>query len=97
MRIKQTRKDLFICSCHSTEHQMVVLYEEDEINDVRYPMVYIHVHLTERPFWQRVRYGLKYIFGYQSRYGAFDEFIVNPDDVHNIEKIVEHLKECEIR
>ena len=79
--VKQTKKDLFVCSCHNTEHQMVVLYGEDEINDVKYPMVYIHTHLVKRPFWQRVGYGLKYIFGHQSRYGAFDEFIINPDDV----------------
>ena len=97
MRVKQTQKDLFVCSCHSTEHQMVVLYSDDEIDGVKYPILYIHTHLTKRPFWQRVRYGLKYIFGYQSRYGAFDEFIINPDDVEGIEKIVKHLKECEIR
>ena len=40
MKIKQTQKDLFVCSCHSTEHQMVVLYGEDEINDVKYPMIF---------------------------------------------------------
>ena len=73
MRIKQTKKDLFVCSCHNTEHQMVVIYDEDEIEGVKYPMLYIHTHLVKRPFWQRVGYGLKYIFGHQSRYGAFDE------------------------
>ena len=41
MRVKQTKKDLFVCSCHSTEHQMVVLYSEDEIDGITYPMVYI--------------------------------------------------------
>ena len=92
MIIKQTQKDLFICSCHNTEHQMVVLYDEDEIDDKKYPMVYIHTHLAKRPFWQRVNYGLKYIFGYQCKYGAFDEFIINPDDVGNIENIVKYLK-----
>ena len=96
MRVKQTKTDLFICSCHSTEHQMVVLYSEDELNGMTYPMVYIHTHLNKRPFWQRVSYGLRYIFGYQSRYGAFDEFIINSDDVEGIEKIVKHLKECEV-
>jgi hypothetical protein len=55
-------------------------------------MVYIHTHLTKRPFWERVSYGLKYIFGYQCRYGAFDEFIINPDDTDGIEKIVKYLK-----
>ena len=96
MRIKQTKKDLFVCSCHNTEHQMVVLYDEDDIDGVRFPMVYVHTHLVKRPFWQRVGYGLRYIFGHQSRYGAFDEFIINPDDVQGIEKIVKHLKECDI-
>jgi hypothetical protein len=43
-----------------------------------------------------VSYGLRYIFGYQSRYGAFDEFIIKSDDVEGIEKIVKHLKECEV-
>jgi len=71
---------------------MVVLYDEDEIDGVKYPMVYIHTHLTKRPFWERVSYGLKYIFGYQCRYGAFDEFIINPDDTDGIEKIVKYLK-----
>ena len=52
MKIKQTQKDLFVCSCHNTEHQMVVLYDEDEINDIKYPMLYIHTHLVKRPFWQ---------------------------------------------
>lgn len=96
VRVKQTKKDLFVCSCHSTEHQMVVLYSEDEIDGITYPMVYIHTHLNKRPFWQRVGYGLKYIFGHQSRYGAFDEFIINADDVEGIEKIVKYLKECEV-
>jgi hypothetical protein len=31
MGVKQTKKDLFVCSCHNTEHQMVVLYDMDNI------------------------------------------------------------------
>jgi hypothetical protein len=86
-------RDLFICACHNTEHQLVVSYDEDEIDERKYPMVYIHTHLAKRPFWQRVNYGLKYIFGYQCKYGAFDEFIINQDDVDGIEKIIKHLKQ----
>jgi len=68
---------------------MVFIYDQDE----NYPMVYIHFHLNKRPFWERVGYGLKYIFGRQSRYGAFDEIILNPEDVPKFEKVVEHLNE----
>jgi hypothetical protein len=82
-------KDLFVCNCHSTEHQMVVMREYDE----QYPLVYVHIHLIKRPFWQRVSYAWKYIFGRQCRYGAFDEFIFNPDDLPKLKNIVKHLKQ----
>lgn len=85
--------DIFICECHSTEHQMVVNYSEDESpNGVKYPTVYIHTHLNKRPFWKRLKYGIKYIFGYQCMYGAFDEFIVNPTDVDKLKDIIKYLK-----
>jgi hypothetical protein len=71
---------------------MSVFYAEDTIEDVTYPTVYINTHLTKRPFWQRVAYGLRYIFGRQCRYGAFDEFIINSDDAPKFEKIVEFLR-----
>ena len=85
-------KDLLVCDCHSSEHIMSVFYAEDTIDDVTYPTVYINTHLTKRPFWQRVSYGIRYIFGRQCRYGAFDEFIINPDDAPKFEKIVEFLR-----
>ena len=85
--------DIFICDCHSTEHQMIVNYSEDEYPDgTKDPMVYIHTHLNKRPFWQRLKYGIKYIFGYQCRYGAFDEFIINPKDIDKLKDIVHYLK-----
>jgi hypothetical protein len=45
------------------------------------PEVYVHVHLVRRSFWYRLKYGLKYIFGYKSRYGAWDEFILDNSHV----------------
>lgn len=89
----KNRTDIFICDCYSTEHQMVVYYDNDEDgHGKKYPMCYFHIHLNKRPFWERVKYGVNYIFGRQSRFGAFDEFIINPDDVDKFEKIVNHLK-----
>ena len=35
---------------------------------------------------------MKYIFGYRSRFGDFEEFIFNPNDAERLEKIVEFLK-----
>ena len=87
-KVPYESKDILICECHNTEHQMLVLYADDDGS----PMVYIHTHLNKRPFWERLKYGIKYIFGYQSRYGAFDEFIINPKDADKIKDIVKYLK-----
>jgi hypothetical protein len=88
----KNKKDLLICDCHSTEHQMVVLYSEDEIEGISYPMCYFHIHLNKRPFWERVKYGFNYIFGRQCNYGAFDEFVFNPEDYDKLQKLVDYLK-----
>jgi hypothetical protein len=89
--MKQER-DIVICACHSTEHQFVISYSEDVLDEVKYPDVYLHIHLTKKPFWMRVRYAIKYIFGYQCRYGSFDEIIINKKDVDKFKRIVDHLE-----
>ena len=103
--------DLLICSCHNTEHQIILLHEYDEecekdangeyvknangeyIVTKKWPTCYAHVHLNKGTFWERLKYGIKYIFGHQSRYGAFDEFIFNPEDADKLQSLVDHLKE----
>lgn len=91
-KISEKTKDILICECHSTEHQMVIYYSEGETDESPYPMVHIHTHLNKKPFWQRLKYGLRYIFGYQCRYGAFDEFIINPNDADKLKGVVNYLK-----
>jgi hypothetical protein len=46
--------------------------------------------LVKYGFFVRVKYALKYIFGYKSRFGAFDEFIFKPED---LTKLKEYLKD----
>ena len=82
-------RELLICSCENTEHQIVFSWFEDD--DVA--NVYATIHLRKKSFWTRFKYGIKYIFGYQSKYGAFDEFIFNPSDAIKLRKVVNFLKE----
>ena len=74
----------FICECHSLEHQMHFWYD-DELQQV-----YTEVHLVKCGFFVRVKYALKYIFGYKSQYGAFDEFLFKPKD---LKKLKEYLND----
>ena len=82
-------RELFICSCENTEHQIVFSWFEDEYSGD----VYATIHLRKNSFWQRLKYGVKYIFGYQCKYGAFDEFIFKPEDAEKLGRIVEYLKQ----
>lgn len=86
-------KDIIICDCNSTEHQMVILYSEDENQGIKYPMCYVHIHLAKKPFLKRLKYAIQYLLGRQCDYGAFDEFIFNPEDFGKLQKLVNYLKE----
>ena len=84
---------LFICACHSPEHQLIFSYDEDDTNDC---CVYVTVHLCkEENVFVRIWNAIKYIFGHTSKYGDFDEFIFNPSDSTKLEDVVEYLKKCE--
>jgi len=83
----EEKPELFICECHSTNHQLVFMYDDDDNR------TYVHVYLTtwKNPF-RRIWVALKYIFGYKSRYGAWDEFILNPKDVVRLKEHLDKLK-----
>lgn len=83
-------RELFICLCENIEHQLVFTYCEDELEEKD---VYVSVYLCpERNIWKRITNGIKYIFGYRSIYGDFDEFIFKKEDVHKLEKVIKYLK-----
>jgi hypothetical protein len=90
----ENKNEILICACHSTDHQIILLYEEDEDKETGkvYPTCYAHVHLNKRRFFDRLKYGIKYIFGYKCNYGAFDEFIFNPKDADKIQELADYLK-----
>lgn len=82
-------KEVLLCDCHSSDHQILIFFDKDDKENID---VYAHVHLAKRKFWSRVKYGFKYIFGYKSRYGAWDEFIFNPEDADKLQAVVDYLK-----
>lgn len=55
-------------------------------------MLYASVHLVPLRIWKRLWYAIKYIFGYKSKYGAFEEFIFDKKDAEKLQKLVNYLK-----
>ena len=84
--MKFETQEIFICECHSPDHQFIIRKFDDESE------VYVTIHLTKQPMIRRLKYAFRYIFGYQSRFGAFDEIILNPDDADRLQKVVDSLK-----
>ena len=82
-------KEILICDCNSTEHQMVFMTVGDE-----HPReCYVHVHLTKKRFLDRVKTAFRHIMGYKSRFGDWDEFILNPEDADKLQKVVDFLRD----
>jgi len=85
--------EILICDCNSTDHQLVMYYDKDD--EFGHEEVFIHFHLSNhRSFWGRLKYGLKYIFGYKSRFGAWDELVLKPTDVNKLQRMVDYLNRC---
>jgi hypothetical protein len=79
---------VLICDCHSTEHQMVFYHDPEN------KLFYCHVHLIKYGFWIRFKHAIKYLLGYKSRYGAWDEFIISKDHLPHLRAIVDKLSEA---
>lgn len=80
---KTLTPSLLICECSSTEHQIVIHYNEDD------NIAYCHVHLTtHKNFFKRLWAALRYTFGYKSKYGAWDEFILTPAHAKQLEGLL---------
>lgn len=80
----------FLCQCYSTDHSFTYHYNEED-NEI-----YVHVHLSNyRNIFKRIWVAIKYIFGYKSRYGDFEEFILNPDDRDRLIGVIKQLKDPE--
>ena len=80
-------REIFICDCHSLEHQVAFWYDEEEKS------LYIEPHLvTHRNFFKRLWVGLKYAFSYRSRFGEFDEVVLSPESQKKLRDILnKHL------
>lgn len=77
-------RKILICDCHNLEHQVSFWYDQDDDS------LYIEPHLvTHRNFLKRLYIGIKYAFGYKSRYGEFDEIVLSPESQ---KELMQYLK-----
>ena len=73
-------RKLFVCDCWSLEHQVV--FEKIEGDED----IYINIHLSSLPFFDRLILGVKYIFGYKCKWGNWESMTFNPDKQKEMKK-----------
>ena len=89
----QLERRTFICACHSLEHQYTFWYDDEDNN------VYFQPHLYDGtfPWYKRFIRRIAYVFGYKTRFGAWDEVIINNDDIPKIKQFLSKIEENEIK
>lgn len=78
--------EIFVCECHSLEHQAKFFYDEED------QRVYVYLHLARHGFWKRLIAGIRYAFGYSSRFGEWDQFIFKEEDESKLREFLNQIK-----
>jgi hypothetical protein len=75
-------KTLIVCACNSVQHQLVVLSWPEDPN---WPEIYITLHLAQVPWYKRISYALRYIFGLErNKMGCFEEIMLSPSQAQEL-------------
>jgi hypothetical protein len=75
--------DYFECECSSKEHTFCVSSEES--SDQMPPELYFHVQLIQpKNLFGKLSTALKYIFGYQCKFGHWDTINISEDDASRL-------------
>jgi hypothetical protein len=73
---------LLRCSCYDPEHIAILTYFEPKENG---DFLYLSIHLCDyQNIFQRIWAGLKYIFGYKSKYGEYDELVLSDEAARSL-------------
>ena len=92
MMASKSKPLLVLCECLSPEHQIIFRYFKDPSDS--WPEMYMSVHLGYwEGFLHRLWVGLRYAFGYRSKYGHFDEVVMGVPTVRRLHKYIEEFLE----
>ena len=79
-------RDYFDCCCIGCDNIFKLTYFNDACpEDPDY--IYASVHLKAKPFFKRLTHAVKYLFGFRSKYGDFDEILIDHDSAKRLAKL----------
>jgi hypothetical protein len=78
----------FNCECHHPEHAFSLTFDKEEGD------LYLNIFLSPRIKWyKRIIPAIKYILGYKSKFGHFDEVQIDPHKRAQLFEIVNKFKQ----
>jgi len=79
----------FDCQCGSAEHTLRFSLETWEDEDVS-GEICVQVHLRQHYKWyQRIYMAIRYIFGYQSKYGMYDCTLLQQEEYARLRELLD--------
>lgn len=75
------------CSCYSPEHYILVTFNKEEKE------VYFNYFLETQKWYKRILIGIKYIFGFRSKFGHFGEIIIDEKNTKVFKKIIKCISD----
>lgn len=79
-------KEFVLCSCNHADHLLIINYNEEK----DYADCSIEIHLSPLPFFQRLIRAFKYVFGYRSRYGDYEEMVIDRERALKIKNFLDN-------
>ena len=83
------KRDLLVCACGDVAHQLVITTFGDG-------EAYVTFHLSKLKWYNRIWVGMRYIFGKQSKYGAFGEVVLDARHVEQLRALADELEDKKI-
>jgi hypothetical protein len=80
-------KEFIVCSCGSLDHMLVVNKDAEDAT--------VEVHLAPLPLWKRIRNAVKYVLGYRSRFGDYEEFFLSRESAGRLRECLDECLEDE--
>lgn len=76
------------CACHSEEHTLKFVCDPE--SQELFAMVFLHQY---RGFWKKLWMAIRYVFGYKSKFGHWDCFILRPEDAPRLRVLLDQLEQ----
>jgi hypothetical protein len=89
--VKQYDKnELFVCDCSDISHNMIFQLWDwgDEAPDLNVNVALNHY----LPFHKRIWLAIRYVFGFQSRFGHYDTITIRREDLSRLRAILDEYE-----